>query len=121
MDQRRGYQPVPEQPTYSQDEVLEKMAKAHALVQAAEEKLRQSNGRDEYAQNIRALDVVKKEYKKWEETPFRMSVDELKMELERANRDLKHSQDQREYESAMRRIDNIQKQISNIESNNDSE
>ncbi len=119
MDQRRGYQPVPEQPTYSQDEVLEKMAKAHALVQAAEEKLRQSNGRDEYAQNIRALDVAKKEYKKWEETPFALTIDELKQDLERADRDLKHALNQQDYESAMRRVDSIRRKLQSLESNDE--
>lgn len=50
-----------------------------------------------------------------EHADFENSIAENKVHLERANRNLKHSQNQKEYETSMREADSFQKQIAAFE------
>ena len=98
---------------FSRDEVFMKIMEAQENLNQAQEDL-QSAVPANYQERIRARDVATAELKKWEQTPFAMNLEELTLELERADRSLKHAQNQKEYEDAMRETDRIKKAISKL-------
>jgi predicted nucleic acid-binding Zn-ribbon protein len=57
----------------------------------------------------------KSEAAKTERADLERKINEAKTGLERANRNLKHSQNQKEYEAAVREADTLQKQINALE------
>jgi hypothetical protein len=69
---------------------------------------------EQHAFEIREIQG-KAETAKAERADLEKKIAENKVYLERADRNLKHSQNQKEYETAMREVDALQKQISGIE------
>lgn len=69
---------------------------------------------EQHAFSIREVQS-KLETLKGETTAFEKQIADNKTYLERADRNLKHSQNQKEYETAMRETDALQKQISGFE------
>lgn len=111
---REGAQQFTENPSeLTRDEVMMKIVEAQANVNQAQEDLRNAVPAN-YQERIRARDTAVAELKKWEQTPFAMNVEELTLELERADRSLKHAQNQKEYEDAMREIEKIREAIEKL-------
>lgn len=67
-----------------------------------------------HASSIREIQT-RRDKAQAEKTDFENQIAENKTYLERADRNLKHSQNQKEYETAMRETDALQKQIAALE------
>jgi predicted nucleic acid-binding Zn-ribbon protein len=84
-------------------------------VETADE--RRANIEQEFEQHASSIREIqnKRDAAKAERAEFDKQIAEQQVYLERANRNLKTSQDQKQYETALRETDTLQKQISALE------